>query len=225
LARSRRSRHLRQTRRWPSGSSVDVSLRGSPGAYYDSKQIPITLPIFIAITALARLTILQKEQEPMNIIYEATAILLLAIASVVVNLRASNFGIGRRAETLVPEPPTTRKSVSLNFSLCDGRDIVTGALLLLQRFLALRRFAFEEVRRGDSDLRLAGAIRYLLNAVLIPAIIFAGDRLLAGAAPHDRGQVRESELIRCRSRKPERILALIGYDDILNRKNAGLRHL
>jgi protein PsiE len=82
-----------------------VEVLAMVGAYYDSKQIPITLPIFIAITALARLTILQKEQEPMNIIYEATAILLLAIASVVVNLRASNFGIGRRAETLVPERP------------------------------------------------------------------------------------------------------------------------
>jgi protein PsiE len=57
------------------------------GAYYDSKQIPITLPIFIAITALARLSILQKGQEPLNLIYEAGAILILAIASVVVNYR------------------------------------------------------------------------------------------------------------------------------------------
>src|ERR1700731_4831911 len=49
------------------------------GMYYDSKQIPITLPIFIAITALARLSILQKDQEPLNLVYEAGAILILAI--------------------------------------------------------------------------------------------------------------------------------------------------
>src|SRR5579864_1648003 len=46
-----------------------VEVLGMVGAYYDSKQIPITLPIFIAITALARLAILQKEQEPLNLIY------------------------------------------------------------------------------------------------------------------------------------------------------------
>jgi uncharacterized membrane protein (DUF373 family) len=38
------------------------------GIYLDSKQIPITLPIFIAITALARMAILQREQEPVHII-------------------------------------------------------------------------------------------------------------------------------------------------------------
>ena len=64
-----------------------VEVLAMVGAYYDSKQIPITLPIFIAITALARLSILQKGQEPLNLIYEAGAILILAIASVVVNYR------------------------------------------------------------------------------------------------------------------------------------------
>jgi protein PsiE len=64
-----------------------VEVLAMVGAYYESKQIPITLPIFIAITALARLSILQKGQEPLNLIYEAGAILILAIASVVVNYR------------------------------------------------------------------------------------------------------------------------------------------
>jgi protein PsiE len=72
-----------------------VEVLGMVGAYYDSKQIPITLPIFIAITALARLTILQKEQDPINIIYQASAILLLAFASVVVNVRTSRLRLGR----------------------------------------------------------------------------------------------------------------------------------
>jgi len=68
-----------------------VEVLAMVGAYYDSKTIPISLPIFIAITALARITILQKEQDPLNLIYEASAILILAVASVVVNLKPSRF--------------------------------------------------------------------------------------------------------------------------------------
>jgi protein PsiE len=64
-----------------------VEVLAMVGAYYDSKQVPITLPIFIAITALARATILQKEQDPLNIIYQASAILILAVASIAVNYR------------------------------------------------------------------------------------------------------------------------------------------
>ena len=82
-----------------------VEVLGMVGAYYDSKQIPITLPIFIAITALARIAILQKEQEPVNLIYESGAILILAIASVVVNIRPSMLGLGhgRDSESLAAE--------------------------------------------------------------------------------------------------------------------------
>jgi protein PsiE len=76
-----------------------VEVLGMVGAYYESKQIPITLPIFIAITAIARITILQKEQEPHNLIYEASAILILALASVVVNLRPSTLGLGSGRDT------------------------------------------------------------------------------------------------------------------------------
>ncbi len=43
-----------------------VEVLGMIGAYSNSKQIPITLPIFIAITALARTAILQKEQDPLR---------------------------------------------------------------------------------------------------------------------------------------------------------------
>ncbi len=64
-----------------------VEVLAMVGAYYESKQVPITLPIFIAITALARATILHKDQEPLNVIYEAAAILMLALASVAVNYR------------------------------------------------------------------------------------------------------------------------------------------
>ena len=82
-----------------------VEVLGMVGAYYESKQIPITLPIFIAITALARIAILQKEQEPLNLVYEASAILILALASVVVNLRPSTLGLsfGRDTDGIASE--------------------------------------------------------------------------------------------------------------------------
>ena len=64
-----------------------VEVLAMVGAYDESKQVPITLPIFIAITALARATIFQKDQEPLNIIYQASAILILAVASIAVNYR------------------------------------------------------------------------------------------------------------------------------------------
>jgi protein PsiE len=67
---------------------IYVEVLAMVGVYYDSKQIPISLPLFIAITALARLVILQgKEQPPLNLIYESGAILILAVASVVINYR------------------------------------------------------------------------------------------------------------------------------------------
>lgn len=64
---------------------IYVEVLGMVGVYYDSKKIPITLPLFIAITALARLVILQgKDQPPVNLLYESGAVLLLAIACVVI---------------------------------------------------------------------------------------------------------------------------------------------
>ena len=45
---------------------------GMVGAFYKSKKIPITLPLFIAMTALARLIILQgKEMDAIILLYEA----------------------------------------------------------------------------------------------------------------------------------------------------------
>lgn len=52
--------------------------------FYTGRGLPIVFPIFIAITALARLIVLQgKEMDPANILIEAGAILLLAVAAVV----------------------------------------------------------------------------------------------------------------------------------------------
>ncbi|MEM1263789.1 MAG: phosphate-starvation-inducible PsiE family protein [Pseudomonadota bacterium] len=53
------------------------------GIFYRSHVIPVLYPIFIAITALARLVVLQsKEMEPAAILFEAGAILVLGLAAV-----------------------------------------------------------------------------------------------------------------------------------------------
>ena len=57
--------------------------------FYKSNRIPITLPLFIAITALSRMIILQgKGSDPENLLYEAGAILLLAIACFVIRQKS-----------------------------------------------------------------------------------------------------------------------------------------
>jgi protein PsiE len=56
---------------------------GMVAAFYAGKSAPVVYPIFIAITALARLIVLQgKEMAPQNIVFEASALLLLAVAAV-----------------------------------------------------------------------------------------------------------------------------------------------
>ncbi len=58
---------------------------GMVAVFYADRKAVFVYPIFIAITALARLVILQgKDMAPENILYEAFAILLLTIAAVVI---------------------------------------------------------------------------------------------------------------------------------------------
>ncbi len=58
---------------------------GMIAVFYGGRESPFVYPIFIAITALARLIVLQgKEMAPENIVFEASAILLLAIAAVII---------------------------------------------------------------------------------------------------------------------------------------------
>ena len=48
-------------------------------AFYASHRIPITIPLFIAMTALSRLIILQgKDGNPSILLYESGAIILIA---------------------------------------------------------------------------------------------------------------------------------------------------
>ena len=60
--------------------------------FWESQSIQITLPLFIAITALARFIILQgKNINPEVLIYEAGAIVLIAIAILVLRFRNSSI--------------------------------------------------------------------------------------------------------------------------------------
>ena len=58
--------------------------------FWDEQSISITLPLLIAITALSRFIILQgKEMDPSGLVYEAVAIVLIALAIVILRLRHS----------------------------------------------------------------------------------------------------------------------------------------
>ena len=59
--------------------------------FLNQQSISITLPLLIAITALARFIILQgKEMDPTALVYEAVAIVLIAGAIVILRLRHSD---------------------------------------------------------------------------------------------------------------------------------------
>ena len=60
---------------------IYLEVIGMAYAYYATHSVPVTLPVLIAITGITRLTILQgKEAEPSALLFEAVAVLLLAIA-------------------------------------------------------------------------------------------------------------------------------------------------
>ncbi len=67
---------------------IYTEVLGMIGIFFVSNRIPITLPIFIAMTAIARLIILQgKEMDMSFLLYEAGAILVLALAVLIVRYR------------------------------------------------------------------------------------------------------------------------------------------
>lgn len=72
------------------------------GSFYRSQAIPVLYPIFIAITALARLIVLQsKEMAPESILFEASAILILGLAAVA--LQYSNSRTPLKDTTVGPD--------------------------------------------------------------------------------------------------------------------------
>ena len=67
---------------------IYVEVLGMIKEYWVAKVIRMSYPLFIAMTALARLIILQrKDIEPVTLIYESVAILIIAISIVVLRIR------------------------------------------------------------------------------------------------------------------------------------------
>ena len=71
---------------------IYVEVLGMIKEYWLAKVIRMSYPLFIAMTALARLIILQrKDIEPVTLIYESVAILIIAISIVVLRIRHLDY--------------------------------------------------------------------------------------------------------------------------------------
>ena len=71
---------------------IYVEVLGMIKEYWLAKVIRMSYPLFIAMTALARLIILQrKDIEPETLIYESLSILIIAISIVVLRVRHLDY--------------------------------------------------------------------------------------------------------------------------------------
>ena len=79
---------------------IYIEVIGMIRLFWESRSIRITYPLLIAITALARLIILQdKDSASVNLIYQGSAVLLLAIAVFILKMRYSKkLGMDKQAE-------------------------------------------------------------------------------------------------------------------------------
>tara|TARA_B100000886_G_C20336234_1_gene454620 strand:- start:311 stop:697 length:387 start_codon:yes stop_codon:yes gene_type:complete len=67
---------------------IYIEIIGMIKEYWISKVIRMSYPLFIAMTALARMIIMQrKDVDPSAYVYESIAILIIAIAIVVLRVR------------------------------------------------------------------------------------------------------------------------------------------
>ena len=72
---------------------IYAEVLGMLAAFYASHRIPITIPLFIAMTALSRLIILQgKDGDPSILLYESGAIILIAGACWIISRIQINDG-------------------------------------------------------------------------------------------------------------------------------------
>ena len=71
---------------------IYIEVIGLVRSYWETRSIRISYPMVIAITALARFIILQdKESDPSNLIYISSAILIVALATVIIRFRNSKY--------------------------------------------------------------------------------------------------------------------------------------
>jgi protein PsiE len=79
---------------------IYIEIIGMIKEYWVSKMIRMSYPLFIAMTALARMIIMQrKDVDPSAYVYETVAILILAIAIVVLRVRHMEI-LNRRSKKL-----------------------------------------------------------------------------------------------------------------------------
>tara|TARA_B100000941_G_scaffold266676_1_gene222129 strand:- start:144 stop:554 length:411 start_codon:yes stop_codon:yes gene_type:complete len=70
---------------------IYAEVLGMVGVFYRDNRIPVTLPIIIAMTALTRMIIQEsKDLDAINILFEASGILLLSIAAYVMSMKEKN---------------------------------------------------------------------------------------------------------------------------------------
>lgn len=66
---------------------IYIEIMAMANVYFVRHSVPFTYPMFIAVTALARLIVLQgKEIDPENLLYEGGAIVLVSIAILIIRL-------------------------------------------------------------------------------------------------------------------------------------------
>jgi len=71
---------------------IYIEVIGLVRSYWESRAVRVIYPLVIAITALARYIILQdKESDPANLIFLASAILIVSISTVVIRFRRSKY--------------------------------------------------------------------------------------------------------------------------------------
>ena len=79
---------------------IYIEILGMIKEYWVSKMIRMSYPLFIAMTALARMIIMQrKDVDPSAYVYESVAILIIAIAIVVLRVRHMEI-LNRRSKKL-----------------------------------------------------------------------------------------------------------------------------
>ena len=79
---------------------IYIEIIGMIKEYWISKVIRMSYPLFIAMTALARMIIMQrKDVDPSAYVYESIAILIIAIAIVVLRVRHMEI-LNRRTKKL-----------------------------------------------------------------------------------------------------------------------------
>ena len=79
---------------------IYIEIIGMIKEYWISKVIRMSYPLFIAMTALARMIIMQrKDVDPSAYVYESIAILIIAIAIVVLRVRHMEI-LNRRPKKL-----------------------------------------------------------------------------------------------------------------------------